>query len=217
MKRTSILAHRGLFLNESEKNSPDALNRAIDEGFGIETDLRDFDGNIIISHDPPRSSRMPISFEGLLKQINSSPNMGRIALNIKSDGLSAMIESLIASHSLDPNRFFVFDMSIPDSLSYLKGSIPAYSRISEYEQSAPFPQQSKGVWVDNFNGHFPQVQWATDLVEKGIRAAVVSSELHQRDHSDLWNKIFETGLYLNPLFELCTDFPIEAAKRFCNS
>ena len=36
-----ILAHRGFWMNESEKNSREAIKRAFDYGFGIETDLRD--------------------------------------------------------------------------------------------------------------------------------------------------------------------------------
>jgi len=217
MKRSSILAHRGLFFNESEKNSPIALRRALDEGFGIETDLRDLDGRVVISHDPPRLNATPSSFEWFLDQVASSPSTGRIGLNIKSDGLSAMVESEIESIGIDVDRFFVFDMSVPDSLSYLKGCIPVYSRISDYEPMPTILKNAKGIWVDNFNGCFQQVKQAKDLTDKGIRAAIVSPELHLRNHVNLWNQITDAGLHLSPLFELCTDFPVEAANYFCNA
>ena len=217
MERSSILAHRGLFLSDSEKNSPKALARALREGFGIETDLRDLGGEVVISHDPPRGSPPPPRFEWLLDEISSSPCSGRIGLNIKSDGLSALIESRIQAKGIDIDRLFVFDMSVPDSLSYLERSIPVYSRISDYELTPAFLDKAKGIWVDNFNGSFTQVERAIDLVEQGVRATIVSAELHRRDHTSLWNKIVETELYLSPLFEICTDFPMEAAHRFCKA
>jgi len=214
MERSSILAHRGLFLGQSDKNSSKSLKRALDQGFGIETDIRDLDGKVVISHDPPKR-RLPLpSLEWLLETLGSSPTVGRIALNIKSDGLAKYVESMIFAKGIQMERFFVFDMSIPDSLCYLKGAIPTYSRISDIEPVPAFLDKAKGIWVDDFDGSFPQVERAKEFVDQGIRVTIVSSELHQRDPLILWNKIIDYELHLSPLFELCTDFPLEAANRF---
>ena len=43
-----ILAHRGFWKREGEKNTKVAFERAFDNGFGIETDLRDVKGEIIV-------------------------------------------------------------------------------------------------------------------------------------------------------------------------
>ena len=54
----------------------------MDNNFGIETDLRDICGEVIISHDMPKGYEM--SFEEVLRLL-----AGRdlpIALNIKADG-----------------------------------------------------------------------------------------------------------------------------------
>ena len=209
------MAHRGNFLKESDKNSLKALGLALNEGFGIETDLRDLNGRIVISHDPPHEISRPISFDKLLEKIASSSKSGRIGLNIKSDGLSAMIESKIKSIGINANRFFVFDMSIPDTLNYLKRTIPVYSRISDYEPIPPFQSKATGVWIDNFNGSFEQVEIARNLISQGVRVSIVSPELHGRNHKSLWDKILDSKVYLSPLFELCTDFPVEAKKLFC--
>jgi hypothetical protein len=215
MKRSSVLAHRGLFLCESEMNSHEALKNALEDGFGIETDLRDLNGNVVISHDPPKGSSSLPTLEWLLDQIFESSSIGRIALNIKSDGLANLLEIKMQNSGVDLDRFFVFDMSIPDSLSYLKGTIPVYSRISDYEEVPAFIESAKGVWVDNFNGSFPQVERAKALIEQGCRVTVVSPELHKRDHTNLWNDILDSGLYRSSLFEICTDFPVKAANLFC--
>ena len=46
-----IIGHRGYWLQETEKNSEVAFYRSLQNGFGIETDIRDYCGKIVISHD----------------------------------------------------------------------------------------------------------------------------------------------------------------------
>lgn len=214
MKRSSILAHRGLFENEQEKNSATALERALNKGFGIETDLRDLNGKTVIAHDPPKENPLPPSLEWLLGAVNSSKYSGRIALNIKSDGLSSLIETLLQSSTIDSSRVFAFDMSVPDTLSYLKSTIPFYSRVSEHEPAPVFQEEAEGVWIDSFDGSCQQVELAKDFIARGMRVTIVSSELHKRDHKSLWNEILESKICFSPLFEICTDYPMEADKTF---
>ena len=217
MDRSRILAHRGLYSSDSEKNSAIALQRAIDNGFGIETDLRDLNGRIVISHDPPLQSSDPLPFEWLLQLLRHNPGNARIALNIKADGLCSHINSLIAHSKIDSNTIFFFDMSIPDTLSYIKHNSPIYSRISEHEGIPAFLSAAQGVWVDNFSGGYPQVEKAQELIDKGFRVTLVSPELHKREHHRLWDEIHDSEIYLSELFELCTDLPHDAARKFCVS
>ena len=46
-----------------------AFERAINFGFGIETDIRDFDGNLVIAHDLPNKNS--IKFSKLLHILKS--------------------------------------------------------------------------------------------------------------------------------------------------
>ena len=46
-----IIAHRGFWKSIEEKNTFDALEKAIKEGYGFETDFRDCGGQILISHN----------------------------------------------------------------------------------------------------------------------------------------------------------------------
>ena len=83
------IAHRGWWHNPEEKNSELAIRRALDAGYGLETDLRDHAGRIVISHDPPGSQGEPeFDFEQLLRLYRELGATGTLALNIKSDGLA---------------------------------------------------------------------------------------------------------------------------------
>lgn len=217
MYRSCILAHRGLHFCKEEKNSSGALKRAIDEGFGIETDLRDLDRKVVISHDPPCASSNLLSLDWLLDQILSYGYSGRVALNIKSDGLAKIVSQQIQAKLDDGERCFVFDMSVPDSLSYVKENIGFYTRLSNFEGTPACLEIAKGVWIDDFSGDFPQIEHALDLIGHGYRVAIVSPELHGRDHAKVWDRIEESQVFRSPLFELCTDLPLDAAARFCGS
>ena len=58
-----ILAHRGFWgLQDSTKqikpNSLESFKHAFQNGFGIESDLRDFDLQLVVSHDMPTSQAL---------------------------------------------------------------------------------------------------------------------------------------------------------------
>jgi glycerophosphoryl diester phosphodiesterase len=208
MKRTRILAHRGWWKTPDEKNSFQALKRALETGFGVETDFRDADGSVVISHDPPEGDTLSAkAFFELYSQLGAS---GRLALNIKADGLQRYLVDLITSARAPLENMFAFDMSVPDGLQYIKTEFPIYTRVSEFEGDSSLVDRATGVWLDNFTGEYPQVAQAKKLLAKGHRACIVSPELHRRDHLALWDEIAVAELHKDPLFELCTDFPQDA-------
>ena len=211
MKRSNILAHRGYWSKTVDKNSFEALKRALDAGFGIETDFRDCNGTIVVSHDPPEGDVLEAKrvFE-LYVELNAS---GRVGLNIKSDGLQKPLLDMLAASRLPLKNCYAFDMSVPDALGYIASDFPTYTRLSEYEAKPPLLNLSNGIWVDSFTGSFAQVAEAQRILAAGNRACIVSPELHRRDHHTLWGEIASAGLHENPLFELCTDFP-KAAHDF---
>ncbi|WGW06069.1 PI-PLC domain-containing protein [Tropicibacter oceani] len=210
MKNANILAHRGWWDTADQKNTPFALQRALEAGYGIETDFRDLNGALVVSHDPPAGQDIlgAETFFGLYSDLSAK---GRLALNIKADGLQQMLLDALQGAGVDLQSVYAFDMAVPDALGYLPTPIPAYTRISEYEAVPSFLDRAAGVWVDNFTGDFPQVAEAARLMGQGHRVAIVSPELHRRDHRALWDDIAAAGLHENPLFELCTDLPHMAA------
>jgi hypothetical protein len=211
MNRMNILAHRGCWAQIEKKNSFEALKGALDAGFGIETDFRDCNGAVVISHDPPEGDVLEAkAFFELYAELGAN---GRLALNIKADGLQKPLLALLSETGVTKENYYAFDMSVPDVIGYFSHDFPAYTRLSEYEAEPLFLNRAAGVWVDNFTGVFAQVVEAKKILAGGNRACIVSAELHQRDHHALWDEIAAAKLHENPLFELCTDLP-EAAYTF---
>ena len=210
MLREHILAHRGTWKIPSEKNSDEAISKALLAGYGLETDIRDLDGKLVVSHDMPRSGEVR-DIDWLLDIYASNGCRGVLALNIKADGLAALLKSKLDEYGVDRSRYFVFDMSIPDTLAYFNHDIPVYSRLSEYESELAFADKCEGVWLDNFTGDYPQIKRMKELVAAGRKVALVSPELHRRPHQAVWDAFGEAGLIENELSLICSDFPDEAA------
>lgn len=208
-----VLSHRGYWKEPPEKNTAQAFERSFSLGFGTETDIRDCNGRLVISHDIPDEDAMPVEvfFEIYRRQNSSLP----LALNIKADGLQDELLRLLAIYGVD--NYFVFDMAVPDGLLYCRRQFKAYTRQSEYEPVPPYYELAQGVWLDEFNGH-----WLTDEVierhlAQGKHLCIVSPDLHKRDHRREWEhyRCLESRIGKGKLM-LCTDFP-EQAKEFFNA
>ncbi len=171
----------------------------------------------MVSHDPARNQDGLKDAAWFFGEVIRTGNTGRLALNVKADGLQDMLIAVMAAAGVPQDQAYAFDMAVPDALGYLSRGFPAYSRLSEYEATPSFVTRAAGVWVDNFNGDYPQIDRAMDVMDGGLRAALVSPELHGRDHAPLWDGIAAAGLHENPLFELCTDLPQAAFERFGTS
>jgi glycerophosphoryl diester phosphodiesterase len=206
----NIIAHRGYWLTSSEKNTSVAFGRALDHGFGIETDFRDLNGKLVVSHDVPLDDAMKVvEFIDLFKK---KPVLAPIALNIKSDGLYSLVKKLISDSGM--LNYFVFDMSVPDTRGYLVERIPVFTRMSEYETAPVFLDQSSGVWLDAFESKWYGEEVLQKLLDEEKQVAVVSPELHHRSHLELWQFLKYHNFHKNELVSLCTDFPLVAREYF---
>jgi glycerophosphoryl diester phosphodiesterase len=205
-----FLAHRGYWRTPPEKNNGAAFERAWKSGYGIETDVRDLLGTPVISHDPPDNTAMPL-MDFLRARAAHGPETP-LALNIKADGLAADVHRLAGP--ADAKHVFVFDMSVPDTLHYLRAGLPVFVRLSEYEPQTALLDRAAGVWLDAFESDW----WGPDLLRtlaaRGKRVAIVSPELHRRPHEALWRMLKETGMAAKDDLLLCTDFPQDAERFF---
>ncbi len=200
-----IISHRGYWNSAEEKNTEIAFSRSFELDFGTETDLRDSLGKLVISHDMPYGNEM--SFEAFISLIGKSEKL--LAINIKADGLAIPLCNAMKHHSRE--NWFVFDMSIPDTRAHLAAGNPVFARMSEVEKQIPWFEQVEGVWLDSFEDEWFDDLLIKDLIEQGKRVCIVSSELHGRNHEELWGKLLP--LAKNNSLILCTDLP-ELARTF---
>ncbi len=214
-RRVIILAHRGFWKAAAEKNAAVAFERAFAAGYGVELDVRDFAGELVISHDPP--GERGLTFEALLDLRDRIAPTAPLAINIKADGLAEPVRAALAARRAGDS--FVFDMSVPDTLAYVRGGARLFTRCSEYEPQPALYEAAAGVWLDCFE---QDLWWDRAVVERfladGKQLAIVSPELHRRDHLAAWavwrDLERETGPGSGAAgLMLCTDFP-EAAEAF---
>lgn len=202
-----VLAHRGWWREPGERNTLAAFEAAFQAGFGIETDVRDCDGTLVIAHDPP-TGRERLGFEAVLDLYARSGRPGALAVNIKADGLQPMVEAALAAADID--NAFVFDMSVPDALRWLRTGLATFTRQSEYEPHPSFYDAAAGVWMDGFESDWITAEQIAAHVANGKRAALVSPELHGRPHRAVWSA-WAPARDL-PGVMICTDFPDEARR-----
>lgn len=208
----NILAHRGLWHSPSEQNSEIAFIRALESGFGIETDLREHNGELALSHDPISKGSICLKLARLRQLIIDGGFYSEvIALNVKSDGLQRLVESILDGNNAI--NYFFFDFSVPDGVVWMKRNHPYFTRISKYEQYPALYDRAVGVWVDCFDSDWND--FATlDAMGSNKSICFVSPELHGRQPHRMWAEIL-TWLRSsqNQNVMLCTDFP-ELARDF---
>jgi glycerophosphoryl diester phosphodiesterase len=206
----SVLAHRGYWRAPSERNSLAAFRRAFDHGYGAEIDVRDLDGDLVVSHDPPRCGA-PV-LEDVVDALQASGSDGVLAVNVKADGLQARLAEALAD--VHPTRWFAFDMSVPDALSYVRAGLPTFTRHSDVEPEPVLLGAASGVWLDDFGGGWLGEEHVTVHLAADKRVAVVSPELHGRDHRAAWEEWRSWRIWTDPAVSLCTDHPLEAQEVF---
>lgn len=206
-----IISHRGYWKTVTEKNTRVAFERSFSLGFGTETDLRDHNSKLVISHDMPGLNAMPLEeFFDIYKEIgNNLP----LALNIKSDGLQEELRRHLLS--FDVRNYFVFDMAVPDGLAYAKKEFNTYTRQSEFEALPAYYELANGVWLDEFLGHWITDKIVEDHLHQGKALCIVSPELHKHDNANAWQHYhqLEKKIGFNRLM-LCTDYPEQAMEYF---
>lgn len=205
-----ILSHRGHWLTRDERNARVALARSFEGGFGTETDLRDLAGRLVVAHDPPMADA-PAAEELFTLHARMGPTLP-LALNIKADGLQTLVATLLGRFAV--RDAFVFDMSIPDTVQWLKTGIPVFVRQSDLEPEPPLLAQAAGIWLDGFGSDWWDAGTIRCHLDAGRRVCVVSPELHGRPHRPVWTRLAAAGLDAAAGLMLCTDYPIEARGFF---
>ena len=204
----NVISHRGYWIDSEEKNSEVAFRRAFSNGFGVETDLRDFNGEVVISHDMPVGKVM--TFDYFLQLYCEYDKELTLALNIKSDGLAKIIKDFLLKYQV--SNYFLFDMSAPDQYQIINENLYTYSRISDFENQVLFENDIKGIWLDAFKSVWYNQKDIEKLLET-YSVCVVSSELHGREYMDQW-KLLSNIIGRDKEILICTDKPVDAEIFF---
>jgi glycerophosphoryl diester phosphodiesterase len=204
------LAHRGLWAEAVQRNTLAAFRDAFAHGWGVELDVRDLDGALVISHDPPAAGALP--FGDVVDAFLAAGAPGRLAVNVKADGLERLIADALGA--VDADRWFAFDMSVPDALRYARAGLPYFTRHSEVEPAPALYDGARGVWLDDFFGGFVTEARIAAHLAAGKQVAVVSPELHGRDHAAAWEDWSRWSVWASEDVHLCTDLPGQAQEVF---
>lgn len=205
-----ILSHRGCWQRPQEKNSLSAFERSFSLAFGTETDLRDRNGELVISHDPANKDALDANLFFLAYAKYDKDLM--LALNIKSDGLQKLLLDVLSRHQI--KNYFVFDMSVPDMISYINSGLKVFTRQSEYELNPSLYENVQGVWMDCFHDEWFDENTIAAHIKSGKKVCIVSPELHKRTYGAFWAKLKQMSVAGSSDLMLCTDHPEEAERYF---
>ncbi len=206
-----ILAHRGYWNTAIEKNSGLALRTALEKSYGFESDVRDYNGHLVISHNI--ANKDSFEAEQVFKWLFEFRDNFCFAINIKADGLKDILNDYIKKYNL--TNYFLFDMSVPQMVEFNEMGMRFFTRQSEVEVIPCMYEQAAGIWIDGFFG----TEWITETllqnhIENDKEICLVSPELHGRtDYREFWEKIKEYNLDFDKIL-ICTDVPDEAKEFF---
>ena len=167
----------------------------IDSNLGIEIDVRDYNNELVLSHDYP--NQQSVKLDEFLQKISKEQ---LLAINIKSSEIENELKSVLDNNGI--NNYFTFDWAIPSLVKALDNHITCAFRLSEYEKEI-FPN-CKWVWVDFFNNIWYDSDFLISLKKSGLKVAIVSPELHNKK-SEI-NKVKDI-IDIVEVDAICTDLP----------
>lgn len=178
-----ILKHRVNTINEIDKN------------FGLEIDVRENNGKLVLSHDNSTNEIVPL--DNFLRYVDVNQ---LIAINIKSSEIESELKRTLTNSNL--KNYFTFDWSIPSLIKATTFDLVCAFRLSEYEKT--IIPHCDWVWIDSFHSIWYGEEVLNDLKTNNLKIAIVSPELHKRDFEiDKVKKIIKNGL----VDAICTDYP----------
>jgi hypothetical protein len=222
---TTIMAHRANLAGRHSvvENSLAACQKALELGFGLETDLRrDVAGKFYISHDAhPRTPENSLdSYSELFARHPSA----ELAINVKELGYEGALTDLMNSGLLGKRSFF-FDFellqpaspgaaqnkirSLPDG-----GRVRMASRLSDRKE--PISQclsiPADIVWADEFDALWLTAEEVRQVKAAGRLFYVISPEIHGFDQAARQRRWQDFKTW--HIDGICTDYALEAADFF---
>lgn len=176
-----------------------AAVRALTPGLGLEFDVRDTAGRLVVTHDPFTEGPPLDEFLALAS--------GRpLIVNVKSDGIDGAV--LTALEAAGARDFFLLDCAAPTLVRLVvRGEHRVAVRWSEWEPAAalePFRGRAGWLWVDCFTTYPGDAATWRDLAA-GFRICLVSPELQGHGLDAIPR--FRDALADRPFHAVCTKAP----------
>lgn len=173
--------------------------------YGIEVDVRDYDGCLRLAHDPF------VKGEDLDEFLAGYRHAG-IIFNTKCDGLENEIISLAEKHGIQ--NYWFLDTALPTLVKLAKAGIRQTAvRFSEYEPleaTLRFAGLVEWVWVDCFS-HLPLNLFVWEQLRRSFKICIVSPELQRHGRAKI--AAYRSLLRDMPADGVCTDFPEDWASQ----
>ena len=173
--------------------------REVPGDHGVEIDVRDYDGDLILAHDPLQGG------ERLDDYLRGCAH-ATVIFNVKCDGLEERILELAGRHGIAD--FFFLDVAGPTLVGLARrGERRVAVRYSEYEPiefALAFAGRLDWVWVDCFT-HLPLDRDSHRRLAEHFKICLVSPELQRHPRQTI--QAYRGQLEGLPVDAVCTDFP----------
>ena len=165
---------------------------------GVEIDVRDYDGELRLVHDPLESGER-------LEDWLAGYNHALAIFNVKCDGLEPRLLKLAGQYGLE--NFFFLDVANPSLVSLVRGGERRVAvRYSEYEPiefALAFAGQADWVWIDCFT-RLPLDPHSYARLRQHFKLCLVSPELQKHPRARIAD--FRRQLADMPMDAVCTDY-----------
>jgi hypothetical protein len=176
----------------------------IDYSHGIEIDIRYYNDDLILYHDPFHTKEdSPEKFEDLLAEYVKN-HKGTIILNVKTEGVESRCISMMNKYNY--KNWFFLDLSMPYFVIYSNkadsGEVEGFTpdnlavRFSEFEPieyALSFKDKVKWVWVDCFTKMPLNKENYQKLKDANFKLCLVAPELqkHEIERTAQFQKILK--------------------------
>lgn len=185
-----------MLLIEHRVNTIEHLRRVPPER-GIEIDVRDYDGELRLVHDPLLGGER-------LDDLLAAYRHALVIFNTKCDGLVDPILALAAKYGI--HDYFFLDLANPTLINLVRRGVRQIAvRYSEYEPlefALAFAGQIDWVWVDCFT-RLPLDQDSYRRLHEHFKICLVSPEMQQHPRSMIGT--YQAQLTGMPIDAVCSD------------
>ena len=186
-----------MLLIEHRVNTVEKL-LAVPQDRGIEVDVRDYDGELRLVHDPFLSGEC-------LEDLLAAYKHALIVFNVKCDGLEGRILDLVKKYQVQD--FFFLDVAAPTLIRMVRSGVHQVAvRFSEYEpieSALMFAGKADWVWVDCFT-RLPLDVESYQRLHKHFKICLVSPELQNFPREMI--QTLRAQLREMPIDAVCTDY-----------